>query len=310
MDNWSDYYLALSVYEAGSHAAAGRVLGLSQPTVSRRMRALETHLGGALFERRGDLLTPTALGRSVLDHARNMQDEAAAIERAARSGNELIEGRVTIAASDGVGADWLPGALTPLLEAHPDLSVELKIGFEPANLAGGDADIALRWGQPGPQNSLLARRAAEVGSGMYASEEYLERYGAPQTLDDVADHVSVGWAAPIAFQWPRTPIGDELKPRRDIMIAAHPSAHLEGLRNGLGLGVTSHRLARVSPGLVRILPDFEVLLDLWLVAHGGVRRSRAQATVLDHIAEALRADRDHFRNGEASRFSKAFPRPC
>ena len=73
MDNWSDYYLALSVFEAGSHAAAGRVLGLSQPTVSRRMRALETHLGGALFERRGDLLTPTSLGRSVLDHARNMQ---------------------------------------------------------------------------------------------------------------------------------------------------------------------------------------------------------------------------------------------
>ena len=310
MDNWSDYHLALAVYEAGSHAAAGRVMGLSQPTVSRRMRALETHLGGALFERRGDVLTPTALGRSVIDHARNMQDEAAAIERAARTGHERIEGRVTVAASDGIGADWLPGALTPLLEAHPDLSVELKIGFEPANLAGGEADIAVRWGQPGPQHSLLARRAAEVGSGMYASECYLKKHGAPQTLDDVADHVAVGWANTIAFQWPRTPIGDELRPRRDVMVAAHPSAHLEGLRNGLGLGVTSHRLARARPGLVRILPDFEVMLDLWLVAHGAVRRSRAQATVLDHIAEALRADRDHFRNGEPSRFGQTDSRPC
>lgn len=167
-------------------------------------------------------------------------------------------------------------------------------------------EIALR----GVHAAAHFRRAAEVGSGMYASECYLERHGAPQTLDDVADHVAVGWAAPIAFQWPRTPIGDELKPRRDVMVATHPSAHLEGLRNGLGLGVTSHRLARVSPGLVRILPDFEVLLDLWLVAHGAVRRSRAQATVLDHIAEALRADRDHFRNGEPSRYSKASSRPC
>jgi hypothetical protein len=66
----------------------------------------------------------------------------------------------------------------------------------------------------------------------------------------------------------------------------------------------------VSPGLVRILPDFEVLLDLWLVAHGAVRRSRAQATVLDHIAEALRADRGHFRHGEPSQYSKVSSRPC
>jgi len=265
MDRWSDYYLALAVYEAGSHAGAGRVLGLSQPTVSRRMRALETHLGGALFERRGEALTPTTLGAAVLEHTRRMQDEAAAIERAARTGHERVEGRVTLAASDGVGADWLPGALVPLLEAHPDLSVELKIGFEPANLSGGEADIALRWGQPGTQYSLIARRGAEVGSGLYAAQSYLDSQGAPQTLEDLAQHRSIGWAAPITFQWPRTPVGDELRPRNEVMVMTHPSAHLEALRAGLGMGVTSHRLARSRPGLVRVLPEFEVMLDLWLV---------------------------------------------
>jgi len=310
MEHWSDYHLALSVYEAGSHAAAGRVLGLSQPTVSRRMRALERHLGGALLERRGDALTPTVLGSAVLEHARRMQDEAAAIERAAKTGHERVEGRVTLAASDGVGADWVPGALIPLMEAHPDLSIELKIGFDPANLAGGEADIALRWGQPGTQQTLVARRGAEVGSGMYASPSYLDKHGVPETLDDIANHVAVGWAPPIAFQWPRTPIGDELRPSRDVIVVTHPSAHLEGLRAGLGLGVTSHRMANSRPGLVRILPDFEVMLDLWLVAHGAVRRSKAQATVLDHLAEALRADRAHFREGAPSKFALEEGRPC
>ena len=300
MNYWSDYYLALAVFEAGSHAAAARVTGLSQPTVSRRIRALETHLGSALFERRGDALLPTNLGRSVLDHARRMQDEAAGIERAARAGHEVIEGRVTLAASDGIGTDWLPRALTPLLKQHPDLSIELKIGFDPANLAAGEADIALRWGQPGPQHSLVARRAAEVGSGMYASRAYLQAHGEPQTIDDVADHVAVGWASPITFHWPRNPIGDEFRPLRDVLVVAHPSAHLEALRSGLGIGVTSHRLARPYTDLVRILPDFEVMLDLWLVAHGRVRRSRAQATVLDHLADHLRADRSYFLEGAPS----------
>ncbi len=167
----------------------------------------------------------------------------------------------------------------------------------------------MRWGQPGPQHSLLARRAAEVGSGMYASECYLKKHGAPQTLEDVADHVAVGWATPIAFQWPRTPIGDELRPRRDVMVAAHPSAHLEGLRNGLGLGVTSHRLARAS-GRGADPARFRGHAGSLAGGSCAVRRSRAQATVLDHIAEALRADRDHFRNGEPSRFGQEDSRPC
>lgn len=304
MELWSDYHLALTVYEAGSHAAAARALGLSQPTVSRRMRALEAALGGSLFERRGEHLIPTALGRTVVDHARRMQDEAAAISRAARSGHERVEGAVRVAASDGVGADWLPRALAPLLKAHPDLSVELKIGMETANLAGGEADIALRWGQPGPQHSLIARRAAEVGSGMYAAQSYLEAAGTPRTIEDLADHTAVGWSLPIMFEWPRNPVGDELRPKREVVTLAYPSAHLAAIEAGLGLGVTSHRLARSSPTLVRVLPEIEVMLDLWLVAHGGARRSRAQSAVLDHLAACLNQDRNYFRTGAPSVFAQ------
>ena len=305
MEDWSDYRLALALFEAGSHAAAGRLLGLSQPTVSRRLRLLEERLGGALFARRGEALAPTPLGASVLDHVRRMREEAAAIARAARAESDRIEGDVAVAASEGVGADWLPRALSPLLQRHRGLTVSIKLGFDPANLAAGEADIALRWLRPGTQHSLLARKAAAVGAGIYAASAYLDQAGRPESARDLAAHSEVSWDSQLAFAWPTDKGGERVRPARKALCVASPTAHAAALEAGLGLGVTTHRLVRLRPGLERVLPAYELELDLWLVAHDGARRSRVQALVLDHLGEALRRDRAHFRSGAPSIFAEA-----
>ena len=83
MDDWSDYLVCLAVSEAGSLTAVAQVLGVSQPTVTRRLQALEHRFGEPLFDREQGQTKLTPLGHKVVAHAKRMREEASAIERAA-----------------------------------------------------------------------------------------------------------------------------------------------------------------------------------------------------------------------------------
>jgi DNA-binding transcriptional LysR family regulator len=305
MQEWSDYAVALAIHEEGSHERAARALNSSQPTVSRRFRALEARLGGPLFQRSGGVLNPTALGELVLARARSMREDAADIERAAGAEQDRISGQVRIASSEGVGADWLPRALAPLLAQHPDLEIELKLDLTTANIAAGDADIALRWRGPGDQQSLIARKATSVGAGLYAATAYLDRAGRPRTVEELRSHEAVDWSLGSLFVWP----GGEapIQPERTRISMTSPAAYLAALSSGLGIGVTTHRLARAAwLGLERVLPDYDIRLDLWLVGHEGLRANRAHGAVFDYLAGAVQADKAHFTAGEASAFGRFY----
>ena len=191
MKNWSDYPILLAVVETGSLTAAGRKLGMSQPTVGRRIRALEDHFGTPLITKEKGAVVPTSFGHSMLDHIRRMQDEAAAIDRSSATLENSLAGVVRLSATEGIGTSWLPSALQSFRELHPDILVDLGIGFKNYNLAQREADIAIRWMSPGDQNSLIGRKVATVTFGLFASESYLDKKGAPQSLEELSDHDGV-----------------------------------------------------------------------------------------------------------------------
>ena len=304
--DWIDLRTALAVFEAQSHAGAARTLGVSQPTVSRRIKTLEAAMGRRLFQRTPQGLKPTELGLVVIERAQRMQIEAAALDRAVSSLDVGARGRVTIAAADGVGNEWLPYALAPLLSAHPSLDTRTVIGMEAANIAAGEADIALRWIRPGQQHSLIARRVVTAGGGLYASKGYLDRHPAPQSLAELSDAEGVGWVVDTVLAWPRSNDGVEVAPARQRYRASSPTDHVAALRCGLGVGVTSHRLALAGPEpLIRVLPDHEVRMELWVVSHPDMRLNAAHRLVHDHLIDALAADRAHFDSGAVSVFPKA-----
>jgi DNA-binding transcriptional LysR family regulator len=300
MEEWSDYQVCLAVGEAGSLTAAADALKVSQPTVSRRMKALEERLGEPLFERNGGRLKPTSLGRKIIDHAARMREEARGIARAAVAQDQSLTGLVVISASEGLGADWLPSALADFQAANPQIGIEVSIKNHPANLVDREADIALRWNGPGEQQSLIGRRGATVGAGLYASKAYLERRGMPDSVEALADHDAVAWSVGDFFGWPSTADGSPVLPRHTAFKANSPASHLSGVRAGFGVGVTSHRLARPYPELVRLMPDFQPTLDLWVVAHETVRKSARIRAAFDHIIAQLEKDAGFFRDGEPS----------
>lgn len=303
MNTWDEYQIALAVHEGGSHAAAAELLKVSQPTISRGLRALESRLREPLFERRGGINKPTGTGELVIRHAVRMRDDAAAIERASAAIGDDISGEVVLTASDGVGGDWLPHVLAPLRDRHPQLVLRINLGMQTANLAAGEADIALRWAGPGDQQSLFFKRAAIVGWGLYASPGYLDAQGRPATPTDLDGHQLVDWGYIDPIGWPPGPDGEAVRPEHVAVIANSATSHLQAIKSGFGIGMTSHRLARQSDGqLERVLPDHESTQNLFLVAHEGVKRSRRHRLVFDHLAEAFKRDAAHFRKGDFSVF--------
>ncbi|MFT6462917.1 MAG: DNA-binding transcriptional LysR family regulator [Maricaulis maris] len=300
MDDWSDYLVCLAVSEAGSLTAAAHELGVSQPTVTRRLQALESRFGEPLFEREQGQTRLTPLGRKVTAHAARMRDEASAIERAAMAQDQSLSGLVVVSASEGLGADWLPLALESFQAANPGIGIDIAIKNNSANLADREADIALRWNGPGTQQSLVGRRGATVGAGLYAAKSYLDKHGRPETVEDLADHAGVGWSIGDYFGWPSTQTGAPVLPRHVSFKSNSPASHVKGLEAGFGVGVTSHRLARNSIYLERILPDFESSLDLWVVAHETVRKSARVRAAYDHIIAQMKADAAYFSRGEPS----------
>ena len=305
--NWSDYPVFLAVAEAGSLTAAGKKLGMSQPTVGRRIRALEDHFNTRLLKRQDGQLIPTSFGQSMLDHISRMQDEAAAIDRSSATLEDSLSGVVRLSATAGIGTAWLPGVMQRFRSEHPDVLVDIGIGFQSYNLAQREADIALRWKSPGEQNSLIGRKVADVSFGLFASPEYLDLAGAPESVEDLAKHDGV--MATIMdgkLLWLMDDDGGEPihLPGRITFKSNSIWAFYEGLEQGYGIGMLPlTAIDKRSRNLVRVMPDLEHTEALYLVAHQDLKRSARIRAVFDYLVEAFRQDSTFFNEGGESVFS-------
>jgi DNA-binding transcriptional LysR family regulator len=305
MKNWSDYPIFLAVAEAGSLTAAGRALGMSQPTVGRRIRALEDHFGTSLLKRESGQLVPTNFGQSMLDHIRRMQDEASAIDRSSATLEDSLSGVVRLSATEGVGTSWLPGVMQNFRREHPDVLIDIGIGFQSFNLAQREADIALRWRSPGEQNSLIGRKVAEVGFGLFASPDYISRRGVPSTPEELTEHDGV--IAQIMdgkSLWLMDDDGKMIfKPKQVTFNTNSIWAFDQALVHGYGIGVLPMcGLVNRDLGLVRILPEIVHMESLYLVAHQDLKRSMRIRAVFDYLVGAFKQDAAFFKGQSTSEY--------
>ena len=114
----------LATANAGSLSAAGRQLGLTQPTLSRQVAAIDQPLGVTLFERVGKGLQLTTSAHELLAHARALGAAADALRLAASGRTQALGGVVSASASDAVAA-WLPPLVLRLREQEPSIAIEV-----------------------------------------------------------------------------------------------------------------------------------------------------------------------------------------
>ena len=189
---WDDVQLFLAVAEAGSVSAGARRLRLGQPTVSRRLAQLEHHLGLGLFERRSDGVRLTAAGERLLDPARRMADYAAEVARAAQAAELSPHGVVRVAAAPGVAFEFLAPFAGWLRERYPLLRLEVLADVAYADLARGEADLALRQ-RPAERDELTTVTSVRLENAVCVSRSLAARL--PPNAG-VADLPWLAWARP------------------------------------------------------------------------------------------------------------------
>jgi DNA-binding transcriptional LysR family regulator len=285
---WDDQRAFLAVLDTGSLSAAGRALGLTQPTVRHRVETLERAVGQPLFVRGVNGLAPTPGALVLAEHVRRMAHASEAFRREAEGAASEIAGPVRLSVSDFVGIEVVPPMLATLRERHPRLTVELVLTNLNTDLPGQEADVAVRMARP-VQSALVARHVGSIPLGFFASPAYLDRNGRPETLADLARHTMIGPDRMPAYVALLDRLGREAGAPLQVALRSdsHP-AQLAAIRAGLGIGVVQVPIG--NRDLVRVLPDRTVhALDTWIVAHEDVRRSARIDALFNHLVEAFRA---------------------
>ena len=285
---WDLYRSFLAVLRLGSLSAAGRALGLTQPTIGRHMAQLQESLGGrVLFTRSPSGLMPTAAAHELRPHAEDMAAAAAAFTRMGSANVEEDAGVVRLAAADVVGVEILPPILSEFRHKYPNTVIELSLSNQMADLLRRDADIAVRMVRP-KQKALLARRAGKVTLQFHAHRRYLERYGYPERLEDLTHHTLIGFDRALPFATlvdaMPVPISRELFAFR----CDYDLAQLAALRAGFGIGLCQTGIARRDPDLLPLLnKQFKFEMEIWIVMHNDLKRVSRMRLMFDHLVANL-----------------------
>jgi DNA-binding transcriptional LysR family regulator len=173
--------------DTGSLSAAARALGLTLPAASRKLAALEEHLGARLLTRTSRRLAPTEEGLIFCEKARQILAEVEEAEAALSLSRTEVSGRLSISAPTLIGRLRVAPLLPEFLALHPVVSVDLTLVDRYVNLAEEGLDLAIRVGEL-PDSDLIARRLGEVSRVVCATPDYLARRGTPQTPDELAAH--------------------------------------------------------------------------------------------------------------------------
>src|SRR5215468_10879690 len=147
--DWDDVRVFLAIARYGSLRAAGRALGLSQPTIGRRLAAFEATFGGpTLFDRLPDGLRLNAAGEALMPAAQELETAALALERRRAAASQALSGTVRVSVAEWA-ASFLARALADSsARAIDGITLELVESQETANLARREADLAVRHHPP------------------------------------------------------------------------------------------------------------------------------------------------------------------
>jgi DNA-binding transcriptional LysR family regulator len=289
---WDDLRHFLAFTRAGSMQAAAKALGVNQSTVQRRIAELEGHIGHRLVERHLGGYRLTELGEELRPAAEDVGAAVAAFERRLTACDKRLSGTVRLTCGSSV-AERL--RRTPLIDAfharYPGLRVELVISDQHLDLSNGEADIAIRLGEPRDE-ALVCRKIADASWSVYASHAYVERHGRPNKPEDIKGHLVVDCDSSVAIypgaRWLRSVAPDATVATR--------SDHWQGLilavKAGAGLAALPRFQGENEKELVRVIDNIGLVMPFYLLMHRDIQqipRVRAFAEFVTSEIKSFRA---------------------
>jgi DNA-binding transcriptional LysR family regulator len=277
---WSDLKVFLAIARSGTLAAAARALGQTQPTMGRRLRALEEAVGHVLFQRTAEGFVLTEEGSVVLGHAERIEEEVLAFERELGGSEAALQGLLRISSSDWFGTYVLAPVLAEFGALHPGVCVELLIDARLYSLPRREADMVFRIA-PFDEPEVISRRLLHMPYAVYAPEGF----GMPAPGAQVrVVTMDMGFSQMPDSQWlmnmlPQASVGFRSNSRE---VQARLCAQ------GAGLAVLPCPLGDATPGLIRVdLGEAPPGRDTFVGYHRDMKRMARMRALLDLVVARL-----------------------
>ncbi|MEA1942954.1 MAG: LysR family transcriptional regulator [Pseudomonadota bacterium] len=292
--DWDKLKTFHAAAQAGSLTKAADMLGLSQSAVSRQIAALEDDLGVTLFHRHARGLIPTEPGNLLYEAAREIHGKVAVAEARVHDARDEPSGELKVTAPTALGAIWLASRLSEFHEQYPNIRIRLMLDDHELDLAGLEAEVGIRpWAST--QNDLVQRKLLSVRQHLYASHEYLQRHGTPQTPEDLDDHSIIHYGppqlAPIpGLDWAAKLGRDPDAPPRPAVVEVNTIyGVMKAVEANMGIAALPDYVARENPRLERVLPDLEGPdFEVYFVYPSELRGSRRIVAFRDFLIEQAR----------------------
>jgi DNA-binding transcriptional LysR family regulator len=281
--NWDDLRFVAAVARDASLTTASRKLGVDHTTVGRRIATLEAELGLELFVRSPRGYRLSAEGERLLTALGRVEDAVLAVEREAGAASHG-EGVVRVTSPETFGVAWLAPRLARIPAVQHGTRIELLPSGQVLDLVRREADVAIRSFRTKHQ-SLVSRRLARIGFGLYASREYLRRrpvHGAAE----LGRHALLFPSDGIELAWVR-----KLVPGASPAFTSELSLGLrEAAQADVGIAVLPRYLGDAAGLLHLPMPD-EPEETLWLTVHRDVKDAPRVRRVLEFLVAESAVDR-------------------
>ena len=295
-DRLQQLALFVRTVETGSFSKAARELGLSQPSASRAVAALEQRLGVKLIARTTRQISVTGAGEALLLRGREALAAIDDAESAAR-GADRLSGILRVALPPTYGARRIVPLLPSFFARHPFLKIDLMMSDRYENLIAEGADFALRIGEQ-PDSSFVARKLESARRLFVAAPSYLVRRGAPKRLAHLAAHDLIGGPTDVGEQaWMARAKGrTEVQPVNPRVHARSAAGVVACATAGLGIAIATTWMCGeelASGALVELLGDF--VLDpiaAYVVFPAGRKPSQRARAFVDHLERAVSSGRE------------------
>lgn len=285
--DWNQIRAFFVAAEEGSLSAAARALGVTQPTLSRQVSALEVELGVTLFERGHRALTLTQAGVKLLEQVRIMGESANRISLIAASQSVQLTGRVTVTGSDIISTYHLPSMIKKLKSQAPNIQVQLIASNRVLDLYKREADIAIRHVRP-EHKDLITRLINEPTAHLYAASTYLNEMGRAPSIEVLNKAKFIGFESKDRSVKIFNSLGLSLTEDSFQIFCDNGVVGIEMLKQGLGVGLMAEATARLIPGIERVmLSTASLTFPVWLTTHRELHTSPRIRFVYDFLASEL-----------------------
>jgi DNA-binding transcriptional LysR family regulator len=253
-----------AIVDAGSFAAAGEQLDMSQSGVSRAVARLEARLGIRLFDRTTRVVSLTDEGRRFYQQVTPLiagLEEAAAT---ASGGATAVRGRLRVNLDPFFARLILGPRLDSFMNDHPDLQLELITRDQLGDMVTDGFDLAVRFGEP-RTSSLIARKLLDTRILTVAAPSYLKRHGRPLSPQELGN----GMYACIEYRDPETgrPFGWEFhRKRKKLEVETNGRLVVNDVATMLSVCLSGYGIAQVlqlsvqqlllEKRLVELFPDW------------------------------------------------------